>query len=175
VPFSLDMVMNNPNTTGINYYCSTGMCNLDLKGLSTLEILDKVVQYAATKGLLIMFDMHSFEPDAFSRNGLWYDDTHSEQLVLQGWTTLIRRYGSQWNVFAADLKNEPFATTWNTGNAQTDWNQAAQRIGSVIASQTDWLVFVEGTANSPSCDQACFYGTHPTLSPSPSPSQSSLQ
>ena len=46
-------------------------CNEDLKGLTSLQVLDRVVAAAADRGLYIMFDMHSFEPDAYQQNGLW--------------------------------------------------------------------------------------------------------
>lgn len=46
-------------------------CNEDLKGLTSLQVLDKVVSAAASRGLYIMFDLHSFEPDAYMENGLW--------------------------------------------------------------------------------------------------------
>ena len=61
-------------------------------------------------------------------------------------------------MFAADIKNEPFQATWGTGTASTDFNMAAQRIGNAIVNDTNWLIFVEGTANSPPCAKSCFYG-----------------
>lgn len=50
-----------------------------------MQVLDKVVDEAGKRGILIMLDLHSFEPDAFMSNGLWYDSTHPESLVLKGW------------------------------------------------------------------------------------------
>lgn len=84
LPFSLDLVMKDPIPTSINYgYCRNDInCNLDLKGLRSLEVLDKIINYMGTKGIVVMLDMHSFEPDAFSSNGLWYDSSHSEALVI---------------------------------------------------------------------------------------------
>ena len=46
-------------------------CNRDLVGLTSLQVLDKVVAAAGARGIYVMFDMHSFEPDAFGSNGLW--------------------------------------------------------------------------------------------------------
>jgi endoglucanase len=68
--------------------------------------------------------------------------------------SLITRYQNTWNVFAADIKNEPFQATWGTGNINTDFNLAAQRIGNVIASNTNWLIFVEGIT----CQSGCYRG-----------------
>jgi aryl-phospho-beta-D-glucosidase BglC (GH1 family) len=107
IPFSLDLVINNPNPNTISYgYCSNNAnCNADLKGLTSLQILDKMIAYMGTKGMLVMLDMHSFEPDGASNNGLWYDSSHTEAQVIQGWQALATRYKDTWNVFAMDVKN----------------------------------------------------------------------
>ena len=112
----------------------------------------------ATKGIIVLLDLHSFEPDAFGSNGLWYDSTNSEAVVIQGWRKLADRYRKTWNVFAIDVKNEPFQATWGEDNLKTDFNKASERIGNAIINDTNWLIFVEGTANSPPCSQGCFYG-----------------
>jgi len=154
------MVLNDPMPSSISYgYCSNNIsCNLDLKGLTSLQVLDKIIIAAGQRGIAIMLDMHSFEPDAFEENGLWYDSTHPESMVLQGWDKLIGRYKNQSNVIAADIKNEPFATTWNVGDNSTDWDKAVNRIGNHILGSIDWLIFAEGTASSPPCTDACFWG-----------------
>ena len=46
-------------------------CNLDLKGLTSLQMLDKVVAAAGARGIYVLFDLHSFAPDASQSNGLW--------------------------------------------------------------------------------------------------------
>jgi hypothetical protein len=50
-------------------------------------------------------------------------------------------------VIALDLKNEPRDSTWATGNLNTDWNSAAERIGNHILQNGGdrFLIFVEGT------------------------------
>lgn len=160
IPFYLDLLLKDPIPQSIEFgYCQTNpKCNLDLKGLTSLQVLDVMVAACAKRNIYIMFDMHSFEPDAYQANGLWYDATHSEALVLKGWDVLLSRYSNASNVIGADLKNEPFQGTWSTGVEQTDWDAAAQRIGNYIASKSNWLIFVEGTANSPACNPGCFYG-----------------
>ena len=37
-----------------------------------------------------------------------------------------------WNVFAADLFNEPYKSTWGYGFGATDWDLAAERIGKAV-------------------------------------------
>jgi endoglucanase len=99
------------------------------------------------------------QADSYASDGLWYNSNYPEATVISGWTTLLKRYADQWNVIAADLKNEPFSATWGTG-ADTDWNKGAARMANSIASSVSsrFLIFVEGTASSPSCSDACFYG-----------------
>jgi endoglucanase len=166
VPFYLDLVLNDAQPNSINFY----EMNADLVGLTSLQVLDKIIAAAADMGLLIMLDLHSFRAGSFEEDGLWYDATHPEALVIKGWDILMRRYVNQWNVVAFDLKNEPFSTTWG-GPATTDWSAAVVRIANHILSSpngTRMLVFVEGTASSPPCAQNCFWGENlqgPLVSP----------
>jgi len=166
VPFYLDLVLHDAQPNSINFY----KMNTDLQNLTSLQVLDKVIEAAADLGILIMLDLHSFQAGTFMEDGLWYDSTHPESLVLKGWDILIARYGNQWNVVAFDLKNEPWGTTWG-GNASTDWSAASVRIADHILSSGNgsrFLIFVEGTASSPPCAQNCFWGENlqgPIVSP----------
>jgi len=156
VPFYLDLVLNDATPNSINFY----KMNTDLQGLTSLQVLDKVIAAAADMGLLIMLDLHSFQAGTFMEDGLWYDASHPESVVLQGWDKLISRYANQWNVIAFDLKNEPWQTTWGGPNA-TDWQAASTRIANHILKSTNgsrFLIFVEGTCTSPACAQNCFWG-----------------
>lgn len=46
---------------------------------------------------------------------------------------MICRYMGAWNVFAADLKNEPHdSATWGDNVMRTDWRLAAERLGNMI-------------------------------------------
>jgi aryl-phospho-beta-D-glucosidase BglC (GH1 family) len=53
-----------------------------------------------------------------------------------------------WNVFAVDLKNEPFGVaTWGDSHPATDWNKAAVDIAKhLLTKHSEWtgLIFVEG-------------------------------
>jgi len=175
VPFYLELVLNDAEPNSINFYQMNG----DLQNLTSLQILDKVIEAAADLGILIMLDLHSFLPGTFMEDGLWYDAAHPESVVLQGWDKLIARYGNQWNVVAFDLKNEPWATTWGGANA-TDWHAGAGRVAAHIQSSAQgqkFLLFVEGTASSPACAQNCFWGENlqgPLTTPLKIPIQNKL-
>lgn len=56
----------------------------------------------------------------------------------------------QWNVFAADLQNEPHASSWGKGDPATDWGLAAGRLGNhVLQACPRWMIFVEGVGFEP--------------------------
>ena len=131
--------------------------NPDLVGLSGLQIMDKIVEYAGQIGLRIMLDHHRSDAGAgASGNGLWYidangngninDDTFGEQRWISDWVMLATRYANNPTIVGADLHNEPHASaTWGSGSATTDWRLAAQRAGNaVVAANPNWLIVVEG-------------------------------
>eukprot|EP01112_Ceratiomyxa_fruticulosa_P009012 TRINITY_DN2345_c0_g4_i2.p1 TRINITY_DN2345_c0_g4~~TRINITY_DN2345_c0_g4_i2.p1 ORF type:complete len:297 (-),score=59.91 TRINITY_DN2345_c0_g4_i2:89-979(-) len=165
-------MINDAVPNSINFY----QMNTDLQNLTSLQVLDKIIAAAADRGILIMLDLHSFLPGTFAQDGLWYDSAHPESQVISMWDKVIARYSKTWNVVALDLKNEPHDSTWNTGNNATDWNAAATRIGTHILENggQNFLIFVEGTASSPACQQNCFWGedlvgvnTAPIILPNP--------
>ncbi|ELR13416.1 cellulase (glycosyl hydrolase family 5) subfamily protein [Acanthamoeba castellanii str. Neff] len=161
LPFHLELVLNEKSPNGINYGAGA---NADLQGLNSLQVMDKVIQGAAARGIVVMLDLHSFAPDQFMSDGLWYNGANPESKVIAGWTKLLQRYKNQWNVVAADLKNEPHSSTWGTGNTATDWNLGAARLANAIASAVSdrFLMFVEGVSNSPPCRENCFWGENLT-------------
>ncbi|KAF8354645.1 hypothetical protein PRIPAC_96268, partial [Pristionchus pacificus] len=123
VPFSLEMVKNNPSNLNINCGSNPGLC-----GKTALQLLDAFIDRAAERGLLIMLDNHRITPGG-GISELWYNNEYPESQVISLWQSLITRYSDRWNVFAIDLKNEPHdSASWGNSNAATDWNKAAERI-----------------------------------------------
>lgn len=118
--------------------------NPDLQGLSALEVMDEIVEYAGEIGLRIILDRH--RPNSNSQSELWYTATVSEQTWIEHWVALARRYAGDPTVIGADLHNEPHTpATWGTGVLATDWRLAAERAGNaILAANPDWLIFVEG-------------------------------
>jgi len=72
VPFSNQMVESNPTPTNISFNNGSPI-NTDLQGLTSLQILDKIVAFAGSIGLRIILDNHRSEAgNSAEGNGLFY-------------------------------------------------------------------------------------------------------
>ncbi|MBA4789699.1 MAG: cellulase family glycosylhydrolase [Rhizobiales bacterium] len=140
LPFSSEMLHTSAAPNGIDF-----SKNPDLQGLSAIEVMDKIVEYASEIGLKIILDHHRSEAGAgTSGNGLWYNGQYSEAAWVSDWQMLAQRYADEPAVIGADLHNEPYNGTWGGGGAN-DWAAAAERAGNAIGAVNDnWLIFVEG-------------------------------
>ncbi len=79
--------------------------NPDLRGLSGLQVLDKIIAYAGVKGMRVLLDQH--RPDSGAQSPLWYTSGYPESRWIADWTMLARRYAGNPTVIGADLHNEP--------------------------------------------------------------------
>lgn len=148
IPYSDDLFKPGVATNSINY-----QQNPDLEGLSPLEVFDKVINYAGSKGMRVILDRH--RPDSGSQSALWYTSSVSEETWIANWKTLAARYKGNQTVVGADLHNEPHnggSTTdgscWGCGDTKLDWRLAAERAGNAILGvNSDWLIIVEGIDN----------------------------
>ena len=140
LPFSSEMLHSTAAPNGIDF-----SKNPDLQGLSALQIMDKIVDYAGQIGLKIILDHHRSEAgDGTSANGLWYDAQHSQAEWISDWQMLAQRYADNPTVIGADLHNEPYNGTWGDGGPN-DWAAAAEQAGNAIGTvNPNWLIFVEG-------------------------------
>jgi endoglucanase len=153
VPYTGSSIAAGAKATSINTDT-----NPDLIGLSPLEILDKVVDYAGGKGMRILLDRH--RPTTAGQTALWNGAGVSEASVIADWKALATHYADDPTVIGADLFNEPHAdgtdpqgtgANWGGGDTR-DWRLAAERIGNaILAVQPNWLIVVEGVScNLPS-------------------------
>ncbi|MBV9627887.1 MAG: cellulase family glycosylhydrolase, partial [Xanthobacteraceae bacterium] len=140
LPFSSEMLHSTAVASGINY-----SLNPDLQGLTGLQVMDKIVQYADQIGIKIILDHHRSEAgDGTSANGLWYDSQYSQAQWVSDWQMLAQRYANDSSVIGADLHNEPYNGTWGDGGVN-DWVKASEQAGNAIGQvNPNWLVFVEG-------------------------------
>ncbi len=150
IPLSNQMVETPTVPTDIKFSNRSGPINADLRGLNSLEILDKIVTYAGSQGLKVILDNHRSEAgDGPESSGLWFSQGYPESAWIADWQMLTRRYAGNPAVLGFDLRNEPHnansgGACWGCGGTN-DWRFAAERAGNaVLAINPRLLIFVEG-------------------------------
>jgi endoglucanase len=140
MPYS-DDIFKNAIVQGINQ--SNGM-NADLTNLTSLQIMDKLVNYGGSIGLKFILDRH--RPDSSGQSALWYTSTVSEATWIADLKSLATRYAGNSAVIGIDIHNEPHdPACWGCGDQTIDWQAAATRAGNaILASNSNMLIFVEG-------------------------------
>jgi endoglucanase len=142
--------------------------NVDLAGLNSLQIMDRIIAAAGNEGLRVILDnQRSEDGDGNEANGLWYTAEFPETRWIGDWQALASRYGNLQDangdpiVIGIDLRNEPYALTGGAGGScwtgdrsrggcpagynAHNWPSAAERAGNAIHKiNPNLLMFVEG-------------------------------
>lgn len=160
--------------------------NPEFVGLRYRAMLLQVTRAAAQKGIMVMLACHRlrrFYSDGIHAewpsgwDGWWFDNKAGlpVQRVSELWTNIARYYCREWNVFAADIFNEPSQARWNTGRGN-DWGAAAGRYGNAVLDGCPrLLIFVQGAGrqNGDGVTDTCWGGSftdaRAVMSPSPVP------
>lgn len=131
--------------------------NPDLKGQTSLQLLDTIVNEFNRQQIHILLDHH--RPDCNAISELWYTNGYSEQNWIDDLKFVSNRYKNVPYLMGIDLKNEPHGrATWGANVAATDWNKAVERAASaVLASNPNVLIFVEGIESKANCSGADNY------------------
>ncbi|HEY6178403.1 MAG TPA: cellulase family glycosylhydrolase [Kofleriaceae bacterium] len=148
LPYS-DDIMANQVVQGVNT-----AVNPDLAGVTTLALMDKIIDYCGQLGIRVIIDRH--RPDSGGQSKLWYTATVSEATWIANMKTLAARYRGDPTVVGFDLHNEPHAdgtepngtgACWGCGDPARDWRLAAERGGNaVLQANPDLLIVVEGVS-----------------------------
>ena len=173
IPWCNEMIGKSPSSIQINkhgidgYTKQTGL-NLDLAGLDSLQVLDRIIEHAATLGLYIILDNHSRAADGYMNETLWYTDSCPESKWISDWCALVTRYKDKPNVIGVDLNNEPHGNSgtgmkppasWGynlSGYGNTNWKAAAEKCGQeILKINPNLLIIVEGIEQSQ--DGACYW------------------
>ncbi|MDC7221931.1 MAG: cellulase family glycosylhydrolase [Spirochaetales bacterium] len=164
LPFSNEMLDQTPtdgiqiNAYGVDDYTGETGLNVELEGLSSLEIMDAIIEEAGNQGLRIVLDCHSREADGYYDETLWYTDDFSEDEWIADWEMLAERYKDTDNVVAYDINNEPHggyivdgmspAATWGFDLEEygdTNWKAAAERCAQAILDiDPDIFIVIQG-------------------------------
>jgi endoglucanase len=141
IPFSNAMLNPGVMPTSIDYHL-----NPDLRSLSSLQVLDKIIEGAGARGIRVILDNHRASSGGGpEENGLWYTAAYPETRWIADWQMLASRYFGNPTVVGMDLRNEPFNACWGCGDINIDWRLAAERAGNAILEiNPDLLVIVEG-------------------------------
>ena len=96
--------------------------NSQYVGLSYLGMVKRFAKDLGEHGLLVMLDLHAMEAGKWPDSGKVGDEGSAQ--LKEAWRLLATEMGSldYWNVFAADLKNEPHGMYWGplgTGDSAT--------------------------------------------------------
>ncbi|WP_431859185.1 glycoside hydrolase family 5 protein [Azospirillum sp.] len=96
LPWSDAMLDAGRMPTGIDY----GK-NPDLVGKTSLEVFDKIIDYAGKIGMKIILDHHrSGDGASANENGLWYTSQYPESKMIENRKMLATRYASKEAVMA---------------------------------------------------------------------------
>ena len=167
-----DLTLNaSPKPGAINYDLNPG-----LKGLSSMQVMDKIVNYAGTLGLRVIFDHHTNDGGDHGwggqqTNGLWFDKgpgsdgtdgsnpgTITAEQFQTNTLALVKRYWNNSTVIGYDLDNEPLSH--GTGGVSLNWGQGGPTdiwemytdLGNAILAQNPKLLIIcegpQGTANT---------------------------
>jgi endoglucanase len=146
IPFSNPAIKPSARPVGVDSWA-----NPDLQSDTSLQILDKVINYAGTRGMRVLLDRH--RPDTSMQSPLWYTSSLPESTWISDWKSLATRYKGNTTVIGADLHNEPHAmenntgACWGCGDEKRDWRLAAERAGNaILQTNPDWLIVVEGVS-----------------------------
>jgi endoglucanase len=142
LPFSDQLLAPTSYPRYINY-----ALNPDLRGLSGLQVMDRIIAGAGQRGLRIILDRH--RPGCTAQAPLWYTRRYPERRWIADLVHLARRYRQEPAVIGIDLHNEPHGrATWGDGNPTTDWRLAAERAGNAVLRANPHLLIVVGGAQT---------------------------
>ena len=169
LPFSNQVVESPWVPSAIGYWKGGEPINADLRGLTSMQIMDKVIQAAGQLGLRVILDNHRSEAgNGNDASGLWYSSKYPESKWVSDWVALATRYKGYADtlgnptVIGMDLRNEPHSigtsgfngACW-TGDTDVkgcpassaqNWPAAAERAAvAILKINPSLLIFVEGT------------------------------
>ena len=104
IPWSVAMIQRPHNVSNASLLAAAP----SLRGKSTPEILDDVVDACASARLMVVLDNHMSDPDwccsETDENGLWYNDRWPEAEWIAAHKAVAARYAQQPYVVAAELR-----------------------------------------------------------------------
>jgi aryl-phospho-beta-D-glucosidase BglC (GH1 family) len=165
LPWSSDMLTASPsglqiNAYGTDAYTGAKGLNTDLDGLTSIQVMDRILAECERIGLKVILDNHSRAHDGYLNETIWYTSKYDEASWIKDWQWVVERYRNNTAVVAVDVKNEPHGNTtvgmkppatWGydePGYGTTDWRKAAVKAGqAILAVNPKLFVIIEGVEN----------------------------
>lgn len=130
--------------------------NPGFNSMTAGEFLDELVDRLAAVGILVMLNLHRFTGDGNNEEDIgkyWYHEQYPENKVIEAWVNVAQRYVSSPNVFAMDIKNEPWGAQWGGSDPKTNWPAFCKKVGDAIhAVNPKVLIGVAGVTDVVWCD-----------------------
>lgn len=123
------------NLDGVKVSGVSEAVNPGMAGMTAGQHLDDLIDRLGRAGILVMLNLHRMSGEGDNAEDIgphWYSDAYPEDKVIEAWVTVAKRYADRPNVFAMDIKNEPHASTWGTGDPGTDFAAFCERVGTAI-------------------------------------------
>ena len=165
IPWSDRLLNASPKAEVIDY-----TLNADLRGLTSMQLMDRIVDYAGALGLRIIFDHHTNDGGEHGwggqqPNGLWFDrgpgsngtdgggntGTISAEQFQKNTLSLVRRYMKNSTVIGYDLDNEPLARVagrvllnWGQGGPTDIWKMYTETGDAILQINPKLLIICEG-------------------------------
>jgi aryl-phospho-beta-D-glucosidase BglC (GH1 family) len=158
------LLSGSPKPGAINY-----QLNPDLKSLSSMQVMDKIVEYAGAIGLRVIFDHHTNDGGDHGwggqqPNGLWFDKgagtdgtdgagnhgTVTAEQFKVNTLELEHRYHKNSTVIGYDLDNEPLghgkgaSLNWGMGGPTDIWQMYTELGDALLTRNRKLLIICEG-------------------------------
>ena len=131
LPFAGELAISDRPATSINT-----AENPDLAGLSSQELIGRVLDAAAERGIGVLLDMHRTTPGNGPEAGGTIPNVDD---FLMQWAAMAELFGDHPAVIGFDLYNEPHGYQWE------DWAEIAEAAGNMLLeTNPDELIIVEG-------------------------------
>jgi len=147
IPVSNDSLQSNSMPTTADATAA----NPNLAGMTSLQILDAIVDSAHQHRIRVIVDRYRFHaPDTGPPPATWYSNSVPQTQWLSDWTMLATRYLLEPAFVGCDLHDEPGnPSTWGDGNPSTDWRAAAENAGNqILGVNPNLVILVEGVEGS---------------------------
>lgn len=130
IPVHPKIFDNNPVPDGILGVWQ-GSDNEKLRGIRSLDALDRFINCLRDEGIYFIIDHHYLEPGSGFPGDIppfWYTNNYQEATWIKDLVRLVERYRNQPHYIGIDIKNEPGkGCSWGDGNNLTDWKQAVNK------------------------------------------------